>query len=52
MADVTRSALRFNEVALGYRSQTEGVVINPQKDTTRTFSEGDLLIVLAQQIYA
>ncbi len=52
MADVTRSALRFNEVALGYRSQSEGVVINPQKDTTRTFSEGDLLIVLAQQIYA
>ena len=52
MADVTRSALRFNEVALGYRSQTEGVVINPQKDTARTFSEGDLLIVLAQQVYA
>ena len=52
MADVTRSALRFNEVALGYRSQSEGVVINPQKDTARTFSEGDLLIVLAQQIYA
>jgi ion channel POLLUX/CASTOR len=52
MADVTRSALRFNEVALGYRSQSEGVVINPQKDITRTFSEGDLLIVLAQQIYA
>lgn len=52
MADVTRSALRFNEVALGYRSQSEGVVINPQKDTARTFSEGDLLIVLAQQVYA
>ena len=52
MNEVTKSALRFNEVILGFRRQGDGVVINPAKDQALTFSESDLLIVLAQQIYA
>jgi hypothetical protein len=52
MADVTRSALRFNEVVLGYRTRDAGVVINPNKDDFVVFDERDRLIVLAQQIYA
>jgi hypothetical protein len=52
MADVARSALRFNEVVLGYRTRDAGVVINPNKDDFVIFDERDRLIVLAQQIYA
>jgi hypothetical protein len=52
MNEITKSALRFNEVILGFRRQGDDVVINPAKDQALTFSESDLLIVLAQQIYA
>jgi hypothetical protein len=52
MADIARSALRFNEVTLGYRATDAGVVINPNKDDVLVFNENDRLIVLAQQIYA
>jgi hypothetical protein len=51
IAGITRSALRYNEIALGYRSVQDGVKINPSKDQLCVFEEGDLLIVLAQQVY-
>jgi hypothetical protein len=52
IAVITRSALRFNEIVLGYRSVQDGVMINPGKDQLCIFEESDLLIVLAQQVYA
>jgi ion channel POLLUX/CASTOR len=53
---VVEAARQRNEVALGYRivaqsddaSKTYGVVINPNKSDTITFSEWDRIIVLAE----
>ena len=52
IACIARSASRFNEIVLGYRSVQEGVMMNPGKDQLCVFEESDLLIVLAQQVYA
>jgi len=53
---VTESARRRNEIALGYRiiahafdaSKAYGVVTNPEKSPAVTFSQGDKIIVVAE----
>jgi len=54
---VVEAARQRNEVAIGYRidaqsddaSKAYGVVINPNKSDTITFSEWDRIIVLAEE---
>ena len=53
---VVEAARRRGETAMGYRIQAfgadraraYGVVINPAKDVTLTFAEGDRVIVVAE----
>ena len=52
--DIVRQAQGFNEIVLGYKFDRETnpeIIINPKKDDRYTFSTGDKLIVLAQQLY-
>ena len=52
--DIVRQAQGFNEIVLGYKFDRETnpeIIINPKKDDRYTFSAGDKLIVLAQQLY-
>ena len=42
-----------NEIALGVRLvQSEEPMLNPTNSTRFTFREGDLVVVLAQQVYS
>lgn len=48
---VVESALHKNETAIGYKIKSlkeKGIIINPKKDEKISFSEGDCIIVLAQ----
>ena len=52
-ANLVNTALNANEIAVGYQrgSETRDIEINPPKHSYHVFSEGDMLIVLAQQVY-
>ena len=42
-----------NEIALGVRLvQSDEPMLNPTNSTRFTFREGDLVVVLAQQVYS
>ena len=52
--DIVRLAQSSNEIVLGYKFEGElnpEIVINPEKSKKYSFSAGDKLIVLAQQLY-
>lgn len=50
--DLTYAAQQKMEIALGLRLKSEErVILNPSRDSTWRLAEGDMIIVLAQQVY-
>ncbi|KAK3274052.1 hypothetical protein CYMTET_17749 [Cymbomonas tetramitiformis] len=49
--EICASARIYNQIALGYVSENEGVVLNVSKDKMRSFSAKDKIIVLSEEAY-